>query len=161
MFTWPDAERDSVSARLSQLYVLPARVYEIPVGEGQTVRVKLRLLNDKETLEVADIIDRYGVLGNVIMQRRHILARALLWIEDQPITMPTNVKQEFKDRNGRDPTELEEKLWVFELCQPVVLDSIFEKWDELAREQKVSVAELKKNYEQSLAGVSPKTKSPQ
>lgn len=158
-FVWPDDERDSVSAKLTQLFILPARVVEIPVGEGQVIKAKLRLLNDKETLEVADFIDRYGFLGKSIMERRHILARSLLWIEDQPLTMPSSVRQEFRDRSDRQPTEIEEKLWVLEQCQPVVLDAIFMHYDELAREQKVSVAELKKNYKQGLEGTSPEMKS--
>lgn len=158
---WSETERDSVSARLTQLFILPARVYEIPVGEGQIIKVKLRLMNDQESFEVADIVDRYGLLGQAIMERRHILARAILWLEDQPLEMPVSVKQEFRDRNDRPPTEMEEKLWVIELCQPVVLDLIFAQYSELAREQKVLVAGLKKNSEQSLTGTSPETKSPQ
>lgn len=158
---WADTERDSVSARLTQLFMLPAKVYEIPVGEGQVIRVKLRLMNDQESFEVADIVDRYGLLGQAVMERRHILARSILWLEDQPLEMPVGVKQEFRDRSDRPPTEIEEKLWVLELCQSVVLDAIFAQYSELAREQKVLVSALKKNYEQSLTGTSPEMKSPQ
>lgn len=157
-FFWADDERNSVSARLTQLFMLPAKVFEIPVGEGQTIRVKLRLLNDKETLEVADIIDRYGLLGKTIMERRHILARSLVWIEDQKLEMPVSVQKEFKDRSERAPTEIEQKLWILELCQGVVLDAFFEHYDELAQEQKILIAELKKNYAQSSEGMQPETK---
>ncbi len=157
---WPETERDSVSARLTQLFILPARVFEVPVGEGQIIKVKLRLLHDQETFEVADIVDRYGMLGQSITERRHILARSILWIEDQVLEMPSNVKREFRDRSDRAPTELEEKLWVLALCQPVVLDLLFKCYDELAKEQKILVAGLKKNYEVSSTETSPTTKSP-
>jgi len=158
-FVWPDTERDTVTARLTQLFTLPARVFEVPVGEGQVIRVKLRLLNDRENLEVADMVDRYGMIGKSIVERRQILARAVLWLEDQPLRMSTSVKQSFMDRNDRSPTEVEEKLWVFEMCQPVVLDALFEKYDELMREQLRLVSELKKNYVDGLEGTQPEMKS--
>jgi hypothetical protein len=160
-FVWSDTERDSVSAKLQQLFTLPARVFEVPVEEGRAIRVKLRLLNDKETLEVADIVDRYGFLGKAITERRNILARSIVWIEDQPLTMSSSVRQEFRDRNDRPPTEIEEKLWVLELCQPTILDAFFECYDALAREQKILIAELKKNYAKRQEEMQQETKSSQ
>jgi len=160
-YIFPEHERGSIAAKLSQLFTLPAKTFDIPVEPGRTIKIQLHLLNDQENLEVANMVDKYGPLARIIIERREILARAIDWIEGEPIRMPEAVRQDYNDRLSRPPTQTEEKLWVFEMCQPVILDALLLGYDELATEQRVLVSELKKNFEGKLDETSPEMKSSQ
>ena len=137
-------EHDSVSAKLIDLFVLPSTIVKIPVAEGMDLIVKMRLLNDKENMEVATAVDQCGTFGRLIMQRRHILARAIESIEGAVLEMPAVLKQEYESRIGRKPTPIEEKLWVLELCQSMVLNELATKYEEFNLEQRKMIDDLKK-----------------
>jgi len=144
-YVFTDEEQDSVAARLINLFTLPAQIFEVPVPDG-SIRVKIRLLNDKENQEVSDIADRYGVASRMLVERRHILARAVLWIENIPIEMPESIKVAVKEETRREPTDVEQKLWVFEQCQPVLVDEFIKCYDELVKAQRAEINEIKKKF---------------
>jgi len=144
-------ERGSIGARLIQLFTLPSRVFDIPVfgDPPKTIKAKIRLLSDKENLEVAEIADRYSFSAKILAERIFILARAVEWIEELPIEMPKAIKEDIKSRMGREPTPVEEKSWVFEQCQPVLLQEFLNCYIDLQDEQRKQLEELKKTYYES------------
>jgi hypothetical protein len=151
---YSDEEKDSVGAQLMALYAIPSRVFDLPVqmadGSVSSIKVKLRLLNDKENEDVSEIADRYGPLSRVINERRAILARAIEWIENTPIQMPRALIQLMKDR-GAEPTQVEQTLWVLEQSQSPMLDELIVFYDQLLDEQKVHVSDIKKKFETLMA----------
>ena len=144
-YTFPEAERGSVAARLAALFTAPAKIFEIIAPDGP-IKVKLRLLTDKENQEVSEVADRWGVASRMIVQRREILARSVLWIESIPIEMPASIKTDIKERTGVEPTDVEQKLWVFEQCQPVLLVELFHCYDQMMEEQQREIGEIKKKF---------------
>jgi len=149
-YVFPEHEQESIAARLSELYVLPARIFNIPVPDGEdvaSIKVKLRLLNDVENQQVARYADRYGDTSRMIAERRVILAHAVMWVEDVPIKMPDSMINSIRERTGTEPTSIEQKLWVFEHCQSDLLQMLIRCYDELRQSQYVQIDEIKKKYE--------------
>lgn len=151
-------ERDSVAARLSSLFTLPAQIFDLIAPDGP-IKIKMRLLNDKENQDVADVADRYGLASRMLVQRREVLARSIMWIEDIPIEMPDSVKIAIKDQTGVDPTSIEQKLWVFAQCQPTLLAELMNFYDEMALEQKRAMDDIKKKYVEQPEKAQPEIKS--
>ena len=151
-------EQGSVAAKLIDLFTVPSATVTIPVAEGMDLFIKLRMLNDKENMEVATAVDQCGSFGKLLMQRRQILARAIEFIEGAVIEMPSALRQEYIERVGRKPTPVEEKLWVLELCQSVVVSEIFEKYEEFNQAQRRMVDDLKKKSAQRLVDQSQEMK---
>jgi|YelNatPaOPRAMG01_1025707.scaffolds.fasta_scaffold69382_3 hypothetical protein len=149
---YSEEEQNSVGARLIDLYVLPSRVFKITVpsavGGTTEISVKMRLLCDKENQEVASITDNFGPLSRILAHRKHILARAVESIEGVPIEMPSKLKQRYRETMGRDPTPVEEKLWVFDACQSPILEQLIECYDELRKEQQRYIEDLKKKSQE-------------
>ena len=148
-------EHDTVSAKLIDLFVLPSIIVKIPVAEGMDLIIKMRLLNDKENMEVANAVDQAGTFGRMILQRRHILARAIESIEGAILEMPVVLKQEYESRIGRKPTPIEEKLWVLELCQSAVLMELASQYESLVQQQRDMIDNLKKKSVQPLVDPLP------
>jgi len=155
-YVFTGEDQDSIAARLTELYTLPSRIFKVPVPDGE-IAVKIRLLTDQEQFEVAKAADIYGPLARVIMQRRHILARAVEVIEGGFIDMPKILKQDMLDRTGKEPSRVEEQLWVLERCQGVTLQVLIDCYEELRQEQQNEIAELKKKSVESRAEISPET----
>ena len=155
-YVFLEGEQDSIAARLMELYTLPAQIFKIPVPEGH-INVKMRLLSDQENLDVAKSADSSGPLSRIIIQRKQILARAIQGIEDGFIEMPASLKQDIRDRTGREVTDIEEKVWVLERCQPAILQALMECYEEMINDQASQVAELKKKFEESQAATPPET----
>lgn len=151
-------ERDSVAARLNSLFTLPAQVFDLMAPDGP-IKVKIRLLNDKENQDVADVADRYGLASRLIVQRREVLSRAVMWIENIPVEMPDSVKIAVKGQTGADPTEIEQKLWVFAQCQPVLLQELMQFYTEMTQQQLREMEEIKKKSAEQPAKPQPEIKS--
>ena len=152
-FAYTSSELESgIGGRLMDLFTLPTRAFELPVetedGNSIGLEVKIRLLNDKENLEVSEISDRFGVATTAISQRRAILARAIVSIERLPLEMPAVLVQDLTERLGRSPTEVEQRFWVLEQCQGVLLQQLITFYYELQDEQINAVNEIKKKFEQ-------------
>jgi len=158
MYAFRPEERDSVAARLSSLFTLPAQIFELMHPDG-SIKVKMRLLNDRENQDVADVADRYGLASRMIVQRREVLARSVMWIEDIPVEMPESVQIAIKDQTGADPTEVEQKLWVFAQCQPILLADLMRFYDEMVDEQKRGMDEIKKKFAEQPEKPQPEIKS--
>lgn len=158
LYTFRPEERDSVAARLSSLFTLPAQIFDIVTPDG-SIKVKMRLLNDRENQDVADVADRYGLASRMLVQRREVLARSIMWIEDIPVEMPESVRIAIKDQTGLDPTEVEQKLWVFAQCQPILLADLMGFYDEMAIEQKRAMDEIKKKFAERPEKPQPEIKS--
>ena len=158
-FFYDASERGSIGAKLIQLYTLPSQVFDIPVEPTRSIKVKIRLLNDQENLEVAELADRYSFSAKILAERIFILARAVEWIEDLPLNMPNSVKEDIRSRLGRIPTEVEEKTWVFERCQPILLQEFLNCYIELQEQQRNLLSELKKTYTESQVPSQPQTNS--
>ena len=150
VYAFAEGEQDSVAARLVNLFTLPAQIFDIPVPGG-SISIKMRLLNDKENQEISDMADRYGLASRLLVERRYILSRSILWIENVPVTMPESVRTAAKEEIGRDPTDIEQKLWVFEQCQPVLLQEFMRHYDEMVAEQQRELSEIKKKFEEQSA----------
>jgi len=157
-YVFADEEQDSVAARLIHLFELPAQIFDIAVPEG-SIKVKMRLLNDKENQEVSDMADRYGMASRLLVQRRHVLARSVSWIENIPIEMPESIKAAVKEEIGRAPTDVEQKLWVFEQCQPVLLIDLMKCYGEMAKAQETEINSIKKKYAEQSAEPQQEVKS--
>lgn len=157
-YTFPATEQSSVAARLVALFTLPSKVFDVVAPDGP-IKAKLRLLTDKENQEVSDVADRYGLASRMIVQRREILARSVLWIEGLPIEMPAVVKADIKERTGVEPTDVEQKLWVFEQCQPVLLVELFRCYDQMVEEQMREINEIKKKFAEQPEKTQPETTS--
>ena len=157
-YTFSEGDRDSISARLAELYTIPARIFQVPVPDG-FINVKIRLLSDQENLDVAKLADNYGPIARIIVQRRHILARAVIAIEGDFIEMPSELKQSVSDRTGRDPTDIDQKLWALEQCQSVLVHALMDCYEELLQEQTLQITELKKKFVESQVEKSPETLS--
>lgn len=151
-------EQDSVAARLSSLFTLPARIFDLVAPDGP-IKIKMRLLSDKENQDVADVADRYGLASRMIVQRREVLSRSVMWIENIPIEMPDSVKIAIKDQTGIDPSDIEQKLWVFSQCQPVLLIDLMKFYDEMAQQQQREIDEIKKKFVEQPAKPQPEIKS--
>lgn len=154
-------EQNSVAAKLIDLFTLPSKAFMItvPAENGSTeISVKIRLLNDKENQEVANIVDKYGNLAKILAQRKQILARAVESIEGTAIEMPAKLRQAYTESLGREPTPIEEKLWVFEACQSPILNELINCYDELQKEQRSRIEELKKKSAESLTDSLPEMK---
>lgn len=162
----PQEQEESVGWKLIQLFTLPSTIVELPVAEHgeeiRTIRVKMRLLSDKEMLEVQQLADRYGFVSRTIISRREILARAIEWVEEKPLEMPKELKSQLK-ASGARVTELDEKRWVLEHMQPIVLQLLQEEYDKLLEQQAAAVAEIKKKFDeqqgisQQLTNLSPES----
>jgi len=138
-------EQDSVAARLGSLFTLPAQIFDLITPDG-SIKVKMRLLNDKENQDVSDVADRYGLASRMLVSRREVLARSVMWIEDVPVAMPDSVKTAVIDQTGANPTDVEQKLWVFSQCQPVLLAELMKFYEEMAQEQRREMDEIKKKF---------------
>lgn len=157
-YAFAEGEQDSVAARLIQLFELPAQIFDIAVQEG-SIKIKMRLLNDKENQEVSDMADRYGLASRLLIERRHILARAVLWIENVPVEMPESVRIATREEVGSVPTDVEQKLWVFEQCQPILLQDLMKCYDEMAQTQQSEIAAIKKKFAEQSAEPQQEVKS--
>ena len=157
-YIFSEEDHDSIASRLIELYTIPSRVFQVPVPNG-SINVKLRLLSDQENLDVAKLADNYGPLARMIAQRKHILARAIMAIEDGLIEMPIELKQEYKDRFNREPTEIEQKSWTLDQCQPILINTLMECYEELLQEQTLQITELKKKFAESHVETSPEMMS--
>jgi len=151
-------EQDSVAARLGSLFTLPAQIFDLVVPDG-SIKVKMRLLNDRENQDVSDVADRYGLASRMLVQRREVLARSVMWIEDVPVEMPESVKIAVAEQTGTDPTDVEQKLWVFSQCQPVLLAELMKFYEEMTIEQRRSMDEIKKKYAEQPEKPPPEIKS--
>jgi len=140
----PD-EHDSVAARLIGLFSLPSQIFDIAVPGG-SISVKMRLLNDKENQEVSDMSDRYGLASRLLVERREILSRSVQWIENIPIEMPESVKIAIRDQTGVAPSDIDQKLWVFAQCQPVLLQELMKCYDQMVEQQQREIVEIKKKF---------------
>ncbi len=161
-YTFNEHEQDSIAARLSELYVLPARIFDLPVPQGEDVdiiKIKLRLLNDIENQQVARYADRYGDTSRMLAERRVILAYSVMWIEDVPIKMPDSMINSIRERTGTEPSDVDQKLWVFEHCQSDLLQMFIRCYDELRQEQYVQIDDIKKKYERAPVKSQPETPS--
>jgi len=158
VYAFAEDEQDSVAARLIDLFTLPAQIFDIPVPEG-SISIKMRLLNDKENQEVSDMADRFGLASRLLVERRYILSRAVLWIENVPVQMPESVRIAAKEGIGRDPTDIEQKLWVFEQCQPVLLQELMKHYDEMVLAQQSELGAIKKKFAEQSAEPPKEVKS--
>lgn len=135
---------------LIELFKLPEKIVEIhgrlPNGEEVSLSVKLHLLSDEELLAASREADRYQTLGRPLALRREILARAIEWIDGEPLEMPSKIKEQFKLAFGREPTPLEQRQWVLSQCQPATLQLLEEAYEKLRAEQERLVQEVKKKF---------------
>lgn len=157
-YAFQTEERDSIAARLSSLFTLPAQIFDLIAPDGP-IKVKIRLLSDKENQEVADVADRYGLASRILVQRREVLSRAVMWIENIPIEMPESVKTAVREQTGNNPTEVEQKLWVFAQCQPVLLTDLMKFYDDMLQQQQREVDEIKKKFTEQPAKPQPEIRS--
>lgn len=164
-YVFNEHEQDSIAARLAELYVLPARIFDIPVPDGPegqdvtSIKVKLRLLNDVENQQVARYSDRYGDTSRMLAERRVILAHATMWIEEVPIKMPDSMINSIRESTGSEPSDIDQKLWVFEHCQSDLLQMLIRCYDELRQDQYAQIDEIKKKYERAPVKSPPETSS--
>ena len=148
---YAESEQGSVGAQLQSLYTIPSRVFDLPVsmdGTVTSVKVKMRLLTDRENEEVAEIADRYGTSSRMLMERRAILARSIEWIENNPVKMPEVLIDAIESRVGSPPSDVEQAFWVLQQSQSAVLQTLIDFYTELQTEQRVAVDEIKKKFVQ-------------
>lgn len=157
-YAFPSEERDSVAARLVGLFTLPAQVFDLITPDGP-IKVKMRLLNDRENQDVADVADRYGLASRMIVERREILARSVQWIENFPIEMPEAIKTTVKEKTLTTPSDVDQKLWVLAQCQPVLLQDLMKFYDGMVQQQQREIEDIKKKYVEQPEKPQPEIKS--
>lgn len=144
----PSNEKDTIAARLIDLFTMPKVATTIPVAEDHAIDVELRLLDDKEMSEAITEAAHSSGAGSSIVLRRSVLARAVIRIDGLAVEMPESFKAAFKAETGKDPDDIDQKLWAFSHCQGPLLQLLHDKYNELLEEQQRQVMQIKKKFEE-------------
>ena len=73
--------------------------------------------------------------------------------------MPESVRVAVKEQTGHDPSEVDQKLWVFEQCQPVLLSDLMKSYDEMVQQQQREITVIKKKFAEQQARSQQEMKS--
>lgn len=155
----PPDERDTVSWRLMNLFVMPTKEVRVVVDEDYTVTVTMRLLDDRENEAVYKTASRVPSHAQAVIIRRETLARAVRQIDGEPLEMPPSFRGHFEAEMGRVPKPEEEASWVLENCQSLLLQELFDQYLLLLQEQQRQINELKKKYSERREESQPQAKS--
>lgn len=112
------------------------------------LNITLRVLLPAENIEVAKALDDVGnIIAKEIVLKVETLARAITKVNGQLLRFPDeNVKEWQEFRNSKEnPSDIEQQRFYLKYkFKPQLINIIYEKYNELLKEQEEKFIELKK-----------------
>jgi hypothetical protein len=110
-------------------------IIEVFKEDTVELKVQFRTLTPLEIRDITEAISLYDSSpAQMITERIETLARSIISINHMPLILTTKERQEFYEKNGRNPSPLEMSKIILQekIRSMVVIDAIYEKYLEFS-----------------------------
>jgi hypothetical protein len=128
--------------------------------KGVIINATFRTLTPTENRDVFEAVSRFNSIGGQsVTERIETLARAIKTINDMPLTLESDEKEEYHKKHGKDPSPLEQaRIILFDKIKSIhVIDALYEAYMEFKSGIEIGFDDVKKKLKgrKSLESISP------
>jgi hypothetical protein len=141
---------DRDAAVLEDLFLLgytTSNAYTIYKDEKFEIRVQFRTVLPYELREIANLVHLHSSpLAQIITEQLETLARAIVTINGFPLILSNHEREEFKARNRRDPSPLDQARIILteKVKSEHILDAMWDAYREFTQEIAKNFDDVKK-----------------